>query len=129
MSPSPLWMTVEPTLSFTQLLLAQPGMGTLLKARLSPMPARPGGLALLLEALSAWEGKPLFAVIDADAQDVERHPEAWARLVGEAQSAQVTVEWSHPATWKGARPRFFEGMGNFSSARKLLGRSVLGVLP
>jgi hypothetical protein len=130
MSPSPLWMTIEPTLAFTQLLLVQPQVGTLLKARLSPTPARPGGLSLLLEALSAWEGKALSAVIDADAEDVERHPEAWARLVGEARdSRNVVVEWSHPAQWNGARPRFFEGMGDFSSARKLLGRNVLGVLP
>jgi hypothetical protein len=125
----PLWMSVEPKLSFTQLLLAQPGTGALLKARLSPTPARAGGLALLLEALSAWEGRPVFAVVDADAEDVQRHPEAWARLVGEASnSAHVTVEWSHPATWKAARPRFFEGMGNFASARKMLGRTALGEL-
>lgn len=130
MSPSPLWMAIEPRLAFTQLLLVQPSMGTLLKARLSPTPARPGGLSLLLEALSAWQGKPLSAVIDADAEDVERHPEAWARLVGEARdSKHVVVEWSHPALWNGARPRFFEGMGDFSSARKLLGRHALGVLP
>lgn len=131
MSPSlPLWMTIEPTLTFSQLLLAKPGVGTLLKARLSPTPARPGGLSQLLEALSAWEGLPLCAVVDADAEDIERHPGAWARLLGEARdSAHVSVEWSHPATSKAGRPRFFEGMGDFSSARKLLGRSVLGVLP
>ena len=74
--------------------------------------------------------QPLSAVIDADAEEVQRHPERWARLLSEAKdSANITVEWSHPATWKGARPRFFEGMGDFTSARKLLGRSVLGVLP
>lgn len=132
MSPSelPLWMSVEPKQFFTQLMLVQPTRGTLLKARLSPTPKRPGGLSLLLEAVSAWEGRPLCAVIDADAEDVQRHPEAWARLVGEAKdSTHVSVEWSHPATWKGARPRFFEGMGDFSAARKLLGRTVLGELP
>lgn len=129
-SSLPLWMTIEPTLTHTQLLLTQPGMGALLKARLSPTPARPGGVALLLEALSAWEGKPLSAVIDADAEDVQRHPEAWALLLGEAKdSTNITVEWSHPTTWKATRPRFFEDMGDFTSARRLLGRSVLGVLP
>lgn len=125
----PLWMSVEPKQYFTQLLLTEPGAGPRLKAQLSATPARAGGLAMLLEALSAWEGRPLFAVVDADAEDVQRHPETWARLVGEASnSAHVTVEWSHAATWKGARSRFFDGMGNFSSARKLLGRTALGEL-
>lgn len=129
-SSLPLWMTIEPSLTHTQLLLVQPAVGTLLKARLSPTPARPGGLVAVLEALSAWEGKPLSAVIDADAEDVQRHPEAWARLVGEARSSpHVTVEWSAPPQWKGGRQRFFEGMGDYASARRLLGRNVLGVLP
>lgn len=126
MSSSPMWMTVEPKLGFTQLLLVSPGPGTLLKARLAPTPRRPGGLSALLEALATWQGQNLTAVVDADAEDVERHPEAWARLVGEARGlAHVNVEWSSPATWP--RRRFFEGMGDFSSARRLLGRSALGV--
>jgi hypothetical protein len=125
---SSLWMTVEPKLGCTQLMLTSPGPGTLLKARLSPTPRRPGGLSMLLEALAAWEGSSLTAVVDADAEDVQRHPDAWARLVGETRGlAHVTVEWSSPASWP--RQRFFEGMGDFSSARRLLSRNILGVTP
>lgn len=94
------------------------------------MPRRPGGLSALLEALATWQGQNLSAVIDADAEDVERHPEAWARLVGEAHGlAHVSVEWSSPALAPWKRARFFEGMGDFSSARRLLGRNALGVVP
>ena len=106
-----------------------PGPGTLLKARLAPTPMRPGGLSLLLEALAAWQGQNLTAVVDADAEDVERRPEVWARLVGEARGlAHVNVEWSSPALAPWKRTRFFEGMGDFRSSRRLLGRNALGVV-
>jgi len=73
MSPSPLWLSIEPRLSFTKLSLCGPAVGTQLRAKLSPTPALPGALGLLLEALVACEGRP-FAVVDANAEDVRRRP-------------------------------------------------------
>jgi hypothetical protein len=126
MSSSPLWLTLEPSIPYTQLVLTLSGVGTLLKARLSPQPSEPGALTSLLEALSSWQGLPLTAVVDADAEDVERHPELWSRLLGEAQeSPRIHVEWSSPPQAFARRDKFFE-VGDFRSARRLLTRTVLG---
>lgn len=123
MSP-PLWLTLEPRIPYTQMLLTLSGVGTLLKARLSPEPHEPGALQALLEGLSSWQGLPLTAVIDADAEDVHRRPEVWARLLGEAQeSPRIQVEWSSPPQ---AFPDRFFAVGDFRSARRLLARTVLG---
>ena len=63
MSLPPLWLSLEPRLAFTQILLSQPGTGTLLKARLAPEPRHPGALTMFLEALAGWHGRPLSAVL------------------------------------------------------------------
>jgi hypothetical protein len=127
MSSPPLWLSMEPMSAYTQLLLSQTGAGTMLKARLAPAPARPGGVAMLLEALSAWQGAPLCAVLDVDAEEVRRARERWARMLGEAsQSPHIRVEWTALGDGEPSRGRFFEGMGDFSSARRLLVRGATG---
>ena len=57
MSPSPLWLSIEPRLGFTQLALCGPAAGTQLRARLSPTPAMPGALGFVVELDPAtqWE--------------------------------------------------------------------------
>lgn len=126
MSLPPLWLTLEPEFGFTRILLSQSGVGTLLKARLSPTPAQPGALALLLEGLSAWQGMPLFAVLDADGEGVSREPERWARMVGEAtERPSIHVEWSCPPPSRLSRDRTLE-FGDFSTARRLLVHTVTG---
>lgn len=125
MSPPPLWMSIEPLFGYTQMLLSQPGRGTLLQARLAKAPVQPGGVSMLLEALSAWEGKPLYAVLDADAEDVQAHPERWARLLGEAgQSPRITIEWSSPPQGRLSQGRFFKG--DFSSSKRLIKYAATG---
>lgn len=101
MSSLPLWLALEPELSCTKLLLSHSSDGTLLKARLSATPAHPGALAMLLESLSAWQGMPLYAVLDADAEGVSKHPECWARRWPGA-SACTTPPSAVPS--RGARP-------------------------
>lgn len=127
MSRSPLWLSIEPRLGFTKLALCGPSVGTQLRAKLSPTPALPGALGQLLEALVAWEGRPLFAVLDADAEDVRRRPETWARLTAEVgQRPDLCVEWGNPPAARLARDTFFEQLGDFSSARRLLTNAALG---
>lgn len=127
MSQPPMWLTIEPRIPYTQLLLSQAGVGTVMRARLSPMPAQPAGVAMFLEALSAWQGMPLFAVLDADAEEVQRCPEKWARLVGEVdQHPHITVEWSAPGRGRLWRDRFFEEMRGFDSSKRLMKHAVTG---
>lgn len=126
MSPLPLWLTLQPQEGYTQILLSQSGSGPLLKARLGCEPMHPGALAKFLESLADWHGLPLFAVLDADAEQVRRYPERWARMTGEAaQSPSITVEWSAPPQARLGQERFFS-MGDFSSARRLLTHAATG---
>jgi hypothetical protein len=126
MSPPPLWLTLQPQEDYTQILLSQSGTGTLLKARLACEPMHPGALSKFLESLADWHGRPLFAVLDADAEQVRRSPERWARMMGEAaQSPSITVEWSAPVRGKLWKERFFT-LGDFSSARRLLTHAATG---
>ena len=81
---------------------------------------------MFLEALAGWHGRPLSAVLDADAEEVLRSPERWARMMGEAaQNPSITVEWCAPAQGKLWRDRFFE-VGDFGSARRLLVHAATG---
>jgi DNA replication protein DnaC len=49
--PSPLWLSIEPRTSEVRLLLSEPNLGTVLKAKLRP-PEHTRALPLLLEAMS-----------------------------------------------------------------------------
>jgi hypothetical protein len=123
---SPLWMSIEPRRTETRLMLTHAPAGTALRARLPVLPAQPCGLMLVLRGLAAWYGQPLCAALDADAEDVARHPERWAQLLGELDGETVRAEWvarSRPAT---ERDRFLGTVGDFRSARRLLVRAATG---
>lgn len=127
MSPPPLCLSLEPQIGYTQMLLTMPTVGTLLKARLSSEPAHPGALTSFLQGLALWSGLPLFVVLDADAEEVLRHPEKWARMMGDAaQSPSITVQWSCPPPARLYRDKFFDRMGDFSSARRMLVHAATG---
>ena len=80
---------------------------------------------MLLEALSLWYGLPLHAVLDADAEDVRRHPERWSLLLGDAPERAVRVEWvAVPPCRK--HDRALEGMGDFVGGRKLVSFAATG---
>jgi hypothetical protein len=105
-----LWMTIEPRETETRLQLSEAARGLCLRARLPVCPHHGRGLAMMLEAIVAWYGRPLTAVLDAAAQDVARHPERWARLLGDLDGEAIRVEWVAPLrrkrcmnrTWPGA---------------------------
>ena len=90
---SSLWLSIQPMIAETRLMLSQAQFGAALRARLPPLPHQPCGLRMLLEGLAAWYGQPLGAVLDADAEDVLDHPERWSRLLGELDGERVRVEW------------------------------------
>lgn len=125
---SPLWITIEPTASEVRLMLTEPGLGPKLKARL-PLPAQARAVPALLEALSTWCRRPLHAVLDADAEDIRLHPERWALLAGELPVVEVSVEWSRRADRirRKEQGRYFEELGDFRSARSLLGFATTGL--
>jgi hypothetical protein len=124
----PLWMTIEPRPTEVRILLTEPSAGPSLKARL-PLPAQARAVPHLLESLALWYGRPLHAVLDADAEDVRLHPERWALLAGDLPILEMSVEWArrpHGSRRK-EHARFLESMGDFRSARHLLGFATTGM--
>jgi hypothetical protein len=124
--PSPLWMAIEPRTSEVRLLLTEPSSGPSLKACLPLPAAHSRSLPMLLEALSAWYQMPLHAVLDADASDVREHPERWALLTGDLPAHRIGVEWVRRPRTSALRRRFLESMGDFQSARALVGFAATG---
>jgi hypothetical protein len=121
-----LWMTIEPRETETRLQMSVGGGGLCLRARLPVCPHHPRALAQLLESLVSWYGRPLTAVLDADAQDVARHPERWARLLGDLDGEAIRVEWVHPVRPAFRRDRFMGGLGDFRRARHLVTFAATG---
>lgn len=114
----PLWISIVPQSGMAQLLLSEPGKGTVLKARL-PLPQSNHALRMLLETVAHWYGRPLVAVLDADAEEVAAHPERWGVWLAEVDDLDVTVRWVRRGSER-ARDRFFDGVGESARARKLL---------
>ena len=125
----PIWMTIEPHGSEVRLLVSEPRLGLSLKARLPLPPPSSRALLRMLEAVSAWYSRPSHAVLDADAEDVRRHPERWAHLAGDLPLVEVSIEWARrsSAQERKQRARFLDGMGEVRSARQLLGLCVTGL--
>jgi len=115
----PMWVSIEPTADEIRLSLSVPGQGVRLRARLPAVPVETGALRLLLEALVAFHGQPLCAVLDADASDVSCQPERWARLLGDVDGQRIQVRWSaRPA--RPPRDRFLGALGDFRRSERLL---------
>lgn len=112
-----LWMSIEPQLLETRLSLSVPLVGPVLRARLPTEPMHPRALAMLLEALSCWYGRPLCAALDAGAEDVVKSPERWSRLLGELDGERVFMEWVHLG--EARRDRFLGRLGSFERAGRL----------
>jgi hypothetical protein len=123
---SPLWMSIDPGHDETRLMLTEAQVGAALRARLPPVPRQPRALAQLLEALSAWYGMPLTAVIDAGAEGALHHPQRWAQLLGEIDGEQVRVEWVVVPARSKHRDRFLGELGDFSAAKRLLTFAATG---
>jgi hypothetical protein len=120
-----LWMTIDPDEDETRLMLTEARVGSALRARLPPVPRQPRALAQLLEAISAWYGMQLSAVVHAGAQGALHHPERWAQLLGEIDGESVRIQWVVvPAERQ--RDRFLGEMGDFASAKRLVTFAATG---
>lgn len=121
----PLWISIEPVGSEVRMMLAAPAASTIMKARMPNPPAHRRAVISLLEAIALWHGRPLRAVIDADAEDVRQNPARWAMLLGDAPELAVAVEWAAvPRPPK--KDRYLAPMGDFTGARQLLSFAATG---
>jgi hypothetical protein len=112
-------LSIEPTAEEIRLSLSVPDQGVKLRARLPAVPVESRALAMLLEALVAFYGQPLCAVVAADASDVSCQPELWAHLLGELNGPHIQVKWSaRPA--RPPRDRFLGALGGFRRADRVL---------
>ena len=123
---SSLWLSIEPLRNSTRLMLSESTGGPAMKARLPATPSQERALAMLLEALVAWYGLPLCAVLDADAEDVQRRPDRWALMLGDLASPQIEVEWVSPASAP-LSDRELEGVDDFRRARRLITLAATGL--
>jgi hypothetical protein len=119
-----LWMSIEPQEAETRLELSEGGRGVVLRARLPQLPRQERALATLLEALSAWYGRSLTAVLDADAQDVAQHPER--RLLAELDGERIRVQWVSVPRLAFRRDRFLGRLGGGRRHRELVGFAATG---
>lgn len=124
---SSLWLSLEPHSQEIRLSLSTAASGTKLRGRLPLSPAQPRALPLLLEALAEWFGQPLCAVLDADAEDVRRRPEFWARFLGELDDRRVHVEWVTLPAPTNHRDRFLGELGPARRARSLVAFAAAGL--
>lgn len=123
---SNLWLSIEPNPQWTKLLLCESLVGPSLKALLPAHPAQNGAMAMFLESLSGWYGRPLSCVLDADAPDFHRRVERWADYLEVIGNPNITVEWVSPSAESPERGRFFAQMGDFRRARRLIGLAASG---
>jgi hypothetical protein len=125
---SPLWMSIEPRGQETRLMLSEPSERCVLRARLSSQPIHRRSLITLMEACALWYGRPLHAVVDADAEDVRRDPEKWAALLGDAPELAVHVEWvSVPRAPRSSGDRFLGRLGDYRNAARLVTFAATGL--
>jgi hypothetical protein len=124
---SHLWVTIEPGHDETRLLMTCSQAGAVLRARLPPVPVQSRAIAALLQALSAWFGQSLTAVVAAELRDGGLHPNQWALLLDEIASEQVRVEWV-VAPLPRERDRFLlEVEGDFAAARRRITFAATGL--
>ncbi len=125
---SNLWLTIEPDVAETRLMLTQAPVGTVLLARFPLFPKQPEALGLFLRGVAAWHGEPLCAVLDAESEDVWHHPERWSQLLGNLDDACIRVEWVaySQAVKAGGNPMFKPQLASFERARRLVGFAATG---
>lgn len=122
---SQLWMSLEPVGKQLHVSMSKGLFGNVLRARLPLTPEQPRAMRLMLEGLVDWFGQPLCAVLDADAEDVRRRPEAWGHLL-ELDDTRVRVEWVTLPVRYHQRDQFLGQVGRERRARSLISFAAAG---
>ena len=123
---SPLWLVIDPRQEETRLLLVGPPEGTALKARLPRLPRHPRAAAMLLESIAAWFQRPITAVLDADASRTQIDPTSWSELLADLPGIDLSVAWVETQVAPARRDRFFEGVADMRTAKRLLSLATQG---
>lgn len=116
---SRLWLSMEPQGQQLHVSLSTGLWGPLLRGRFPLEPAQPRAMKVFLESLVDWFGRPLSAVLDADAEDVRRRPEVWTRLL-DFDDARFSVEWVTLPIRYHQRDRFLGEVGRERRAQSLI---------
>jgi hypothetical protein len=110
--------TLRATPNQAQMLVTDPALGDLLKARLPMNPSHPRALLTLLEGIALWQGRPIVVAISANDPSCSSID---SRLFGDelwpGESALVHFE----VALRGCRRRL-PGLGDFRALRGELGR-------
>lgn len=113
-----LWVSIDSKCDETRVLAMAGPTETVLKARLSATAQHPRAVPALLEALAMWEGKPVRAVIVADARDgssVTRLRLDWMADFSGAPLYELEFVRGH----KRHHRDLLDGMGAFHDLRQL----------
>ena len=118
-------MSIEPEFPETKIMMTMAGVGTLMRARFPVALENPEALQLFLRGIAAWFGEPFCVVLDADSEEVYKHPERWARMLGDLDDAFITVQWSGYSS--SCRKDPLKGtVGDFRKAKRLLTHAAVG---
>lgn len=124
---SRLWLALEPRQQEVWLSLSTAMSGPALRGILPLPPSHPKAMALFLESLVEWFGRPLSAALDADAEDVRRRPEFWTHCLGGFDDPRFHVEWVTLPARQSRRDKFLSEAGAQTRARKLVRFAAAGL--
>jgi hypothetical protein len=112
-----IWTGICPGTRDTRVLVCD-GTTTLLKARLSPMPAHPRALQWFLEAVALWQGMPVRAVLSAERMDDGYATPLHRDWFPDFGGPLYTVEWSERVRRRRQRDAL-DGLGDFRDLKQL----------
>ena len=120
-----IWLGLWPNARATRILVMRGASETILKGQLPLRPSSVRAVTALFEAIALWEGRPVRAVLVADASSTSSCPTTLYRdtfqLYGE-RTALYEFEWvSHVP---GRRRDGLGGMGSFVDLERVLLHSV-----
>lgn len=120
-----IWLGLWPNSRATRVLAMRGASETILKGRLPLRPSSTRAVTALLEAIALWEGRPVRAVLVADASSTSSCPTTLYRDTFElygARTALYEFEWvSHVAA---RRRDGLGGMGSFVDLERVLVHTV-----
>jgi len=117
---SDIWMGVLPGAICTRVLAMAGPSETILKARLSRVPAHPRAVATLLEAVALWQGKKVRAALSAGEKDGVSDLSPYHEALTDFGGPLYSIDWVTAPGRVRRRHRDIAGLGDFSDLRQLL---------